>query len=303
MFLVTGSNGFLGSNFIATCNIDNAKLLKLDMNNTALDDKDPHFICCDIRNKKRLEMVFNDYHVSTVVHTAALKLIDKSFDQPDVYFETNVIGTKNLLDLSIQYNVKKFVNISSYTIYGECPKNGYTEHTECKPINPYSITKLLADQMVVGYANTYGIDACNLRLHALYGMGYSLSGEPTINKFIKKIRYNESLTVYNNGEQLLDFLHVKDACRAIVVAMRHKNTKGMSFNIGSGNVNKLINIIHMIGDAMEKPVTINFTPVSDQGRVGDAYTSSKLAYDYLNYQPVFKDIRYGIEDVFSKMYS
>lgn len=277
--LVTGYKGYLGTKVTET-------LIKNNLTDiVGVDIIDG----CDIIDYDQLKTIFKNNDIKTVVHTAALKNISKSFDYPNEYYQTNVTGTKNLLDLSVEHGVEKFINISSYTVYGKCMYpvgTGYVETQIHRPLNPYSIYKSMADALVTGYNSTYNLQTINLRLHALYGLG-NFKEQPTINKFVDMIKRDECVTLYNNGDQLIDFLHVDDAALVIYKIIQHPfYLGGESFNVCSHDFNSLTDIVNLIGAITNKTPNIQLFANTEPGKVNNVITHSHKLVNTINFSPM-----------------
>lgn len=283
--LVTGYKGYLGTKVVETLTNNNiTDIVGVDLVEG-----------CDIRDYDQLKVVFENHNIKTVVHTAALKDIPKSFKCPNDYYQTNVTGTKNLLDLSVEYNIEKFINISSYTIYGKCfypVGEGYKESQQHRPLNPYSISKSMADTMVTGYNSTYNLHTINLRLHALYGNG-NYNEPPAINKFVDMVKNEKTITLYNNGEQMIDYLHVDDAAEVIFKIIQHPYyIGGESFNVCSHDYESLNEIVQLIGKLTNKDPKIQYFVNNEPGRSNHVLSSSCKLENTIDFSPM--SLRSGI---------
>src|SRR3989338_9811456 len=163
--LVTGSAGFIGSNFVRHelqihSGIEIISLDKLTYagNLKNLPDSSRHvFIRGDICDAKLLQNIFTQHHIDTVVHFAAESHVDRSIENPREFIETNVLGTFNLLQISKENNIQRFHHISTDEVYGSLHENdpAFTENTPYQPNSPYSASKAASDHLVRAFSHTY----------------------------------------------------------------------------------------------------------------------------------------------------
>ena len=257
--LVTGGAGFIGSCFVrhmlnkhsdykiinldalTYCgNIENLKDVENNPNYTFV-----HGNICD-RNLVR-DLVSE---VDCVINFAAESHVDNSIKHPEIFVETNVQGSLNLLQASKEIGVERFLQVSTDEVYGALGKTGYFyETTPLAPNSPYSASKAGADMLVRAYHNTYGLPTLNTRCSNNYGP-YQYP-EKLIPFFISKLLRGEKVPVYGDGLNVRDWLYVYDHCEAIDVVL-HKGKIGEVYNIGGHNEKTNLEITHLILDAMGK---------------------------------------------------
>jgi dTDP-glucose 4,6-dehydratase len=260
--LVTGGAGFIGSCFVrhmlakhpdykiinidalTYCgNIENLKDIENNPNYTFV-----HGNICD-RELVRELVKQSDY----VVNFAAESHVDNSIKHPEIFIETNVQGTLNLLQASKEFGIEKFLQVSTDEVYGTLGKIGYFyETTPLAPNSPYSASKAGADMLVRAYHETYGLPTLNTRCSNNYGP-YQYP-EKLIPFFISKLLKGEKVPVYGDGLNVRDWLYVYDHCEAIDVVL-HKGKIGEVYNIGGHNEKTNLEITHLILDAMGKDET------------------------------------------------
>ena len=223
--LVTGGCGFIGSNFIRyllglerSPSIINLDSLTYAGNINNLGDEyknEKHkFIEGDITDKSIVKNIFEKYSPDTVVNFAAESHVDRSIDNPLQFFETNVVGTLNLLDISLTAGVKRFLQVSTDEVYGSLGKKGlFTETSPLSPNSPYSASKASADNFVNAYNHTYGLDTIITRCSNNYGP--CQYPEKLIPLVIKLATKNSPIPVYGDGTNVRDWIHVYDHCRGI----------------------------------------------------------------------------------------
>ncbi len=257
--LVTGGAGFIGSCFIRHIlkKYPNYKVINLDAltycgNLENLDDikENPNyeFVHGNICDKNLIRNLVKkcDY----VVNFAAESHVDNSIKYPEIFVETNVQGTLNLLQACKELGIERFLQISTDEVYGSLGETGYFyETTPLQPNSPYSASKASADLLVRAYFETYGLPVLNTRCSNNYGP-YQYP-EKLIPFFISRLLKGEKVPVYGDGLNVRDWLYVYDHCEAIDVVL-HKGKIGEIYNIGGHNEKTNLEITHLILDEMNK---------------------------------------------------
>lgn len=268
--LVTGAAGFIGSNFInqiATKEKD-SRFIILDALTYAGDLKriEPslkkghiEFVHGDIRDAKKVQSLFDESPMDAVIHFAAESHVDRSIENPNVFVETNVLGTLNLLNSSLKTFEKnkkfKFLHVSTDEVYGSLKEGdpAFTEQHLIKPNSPYSASKASSDLLVNSYFKTYGMHTMITRCSNNYGPFQNQ--EKLIPLMIQRALNNEKLPVYGNGRNIREWIHVYDHNDALW-AVFEKGRKGEVYNIGSGQEARNIEIVEFILDQLNKPKTL-----------------------------------------------
>ena len=257
--LVTGGAGFIGSCFVRHIlnKHKDYKVVNLDAltycgNLENLDDvKDnPNytFVHGNICNHDLVRELIKESDL--VVNFAAESHVDNSIKHPEIFVETNVQGTLNLLQAAKELGVERFLQVSTDEVYGTLGKTGYFyETTPLSPNSPYSASKAGADMLVRAYHETYKMPTLNTRCSNNYGP-YQYP-EKLIPFFISKLLKGEKVPVYGDGLNVRDWLYVYDHCEAIDVVL-HKGKIGEVYNIGGHNEKTNMEITHLILDAMGK---------------------------------------------------
>lgn len=257
--LVTGGAGFIGSCFIRhilnkypdyhVMNLDaltyagNIENLKDVQNNTNYN-----FVHGDICDKNVVRDLVSQ--VDTVINFAAESHVDRSITGPEIFIDTNVKGTLNLLQASKETGIERYLQVSTDEVYGSLGKTGYfTETTPIAPNSPYSASKASADMLVRAYFETYGMPILTTRCSNNYGP-YQYP-EKLIPFFISQLLKGEKVPVYGDGLNVRDWLYVYDHCAAIDVVL-HKGKIGEVYNIGGHNEKTNMEITKIILDAMGK---------------------------------------------------
>ena len=258
--LVTGGAGFIGSHLVRLLvnkytdyHIVNMDVLTYAGNLENLKDiegkENYTFVKCDICNVEKVQQIFEDYQIDSVIHLAAESHVDRSIEDPFSFAQTNVMGTLSLLQAAKaywngNYTNKLFYHVSTDEVYGSLGEEGFfTETTSYDPHSPYSASKASSDHFVRAFADTYGLPTVISNCSNNYG-SYQFP-EKLIPLFINNIVNNKPLPVYGKGENIRDWLFVNDHARAIDVVF-HKGKLGDTYNIGGFNEWKNIDLIKVM---------------------------------------------------------
>ena len=248
---VTGGAGFIGSNFVhllkGNCYDDIVVLDKLTYAGDP-DNLSPLSVIVkgvDIAYKRRLEDLFQQYRPKYIFNFAAETHVDTSIDDVSPFIDTNIIGTINLLDLSVKYDVQKFHHISTDEVYGALGYDDppFTETTPYDPQNPYAASKASSDHFVMTYHNTYGLPTTITNCSNNYGPRQHI--EKLIPKTISNILQNKPIPVYGKGENIRDWIYVEDHCKAIL-DIWYAGGQCQKYNIGGECEVKNIDLVKMI---------------------------------------------------------
>lgn len=257
--LVTGGAGFIGSCFIRHIlkKYSDYKVINLDAltycgNVSNLDDvKDNpnyEFVHGNICDKDLVRKIIKD--VDFVVNFAAESHVDNSIKNPEIFVQTNVQGTLNLLQACKEIGIERYLQVSTDEVYGTLGKTGYFYETSpIQPNSPYSASKASADLMVRAYFETYKLPVLITRCSNNYGP-YQYP-EKLIPFFISKLLKGEKVPVYGDGMNIRDWLYVYDHCEAIDTVL-HKGKIGEVYNIGGHNEKTNLEITHLILKEMGK---------------------------------------------------
>ncbi|KZE97370.1 dTDP-glucose 4,6-dehydratase [Parageobacillus thermantarcticus] len=253
--LVTGGAGFIGSNFVRYMleKYPNYKVVNYDLltyagNLENLKDVENHpnytFVKGDINNRELVDYLVKTHEIDVIVNFAAESHVDRSITDPDIFVKTNVLGTQALLDVAKANHIKKYVQISTDEVYGTLGETGYfTEETPLAPNSPYSASKAGGDLLVRAYHETYGLNVNITRCSNNYGPYHF--PEKLIPLMITNALEGKELPIYGDGQNIRDWLHVKDHCAAIDLVI-HKGRPGEVYNIGGHNERTNNEIVHLI---------------------------------------------------------
>ena len=245
---ITGGAGFIGSNFAHHMSPYDVVILdKLtyagDVDN--LYPLDYPVKGVDLAYKNRLEELFNQYKPRFIFNFAAETHVDNSINNVHPFIDSNIIGTVNLLDLSVKYNVERFHHISTDEVYGalEYGDPPFTETTTYNPQNPYAASKAASDHFVMSYHNTYGLPVVITNCSNNYGPRQHI--EKLIPKTIFNIMLNKKIPVYGKGENIRDWIYVEDHCKGILDIF-YGGKIGEKYNIGGECEVRNIDLVKMI---------------------------------------------------------
>lgn len=273
--IVTGGAGFIGSNFIFYMfkKHPDYRIVCLDKltyagNLSTLEPvmKNPNFrfVKLDICDKEGVEKLFVEEKPDIVVNFAAESHVDRSIENPQVFLETNIVGTSVLMDACRKHNVKRFHQVSTDEVYGDLPLNRpdlfFHEDTPLHTSSPYSSSKAAADLLVMAYYRTYGLPVTISRCSNNYGP-YQFP-EKLIPLMIANCLANKPLPVYGEGINVRDWLYVEDHCKAIDLII-HKGKVGEVYNIGGHNEMRNIDIVKLILKELGKDESL-ITYVTDR---------------------------------------
>ncbi len=271
-YLVTGGAGFIGSNFIhymfrkygEDIRIVNVDALTYAGNLGNLKDveglENYTFVKADIRNKEEIEKVFKDNDIDYVVNFAAESHVDRSIVNPEIFVETNVLGTLIMLNCAKDAwekedgsfkEGKKFLHVSTDEVYGSLDNltDFFYETTPYSPHSPYSASKASSDFLVKAYVDTYKFPAVITNCSNNYGPFQF--PEKLIPLIINNALQGKELPVYGDGKNIRDWLYVDDHCKGIDMVLEGGRI-GEKYNIGGHNEKQNIEIIHIILDTLKE---------------------------------------------------
>jgi dTDP-glucose 4,6-dehydratase len=256
--IVTGGAGFIGSNFVfhmlkahpdyrIICLDKLTYAGNLSTLEPVMDNPNFRFVKADICDKEAVDKLFEEEKPDIVVNFAAESHVDRSIENPQVFLETNILGTSVLMDASRKYGVKRYHQVSTDEVYGDLPLDRpdlfFTEQTPIHTSSPYSSSKAGADLLVLAYYRTYGLPVTISRCSNNYGPYHF--PEKLIPLMIIRALHDESLPVYGDGLNVRDWLYVEDHCKAIDLII-HEGKVGEVYNVGGHNEMANIDIVKLI---------------------------------------------------------
>lgn len=256
--VITGGAGFIGSNFIyymlekhpsyrIVCLDSLTYAGNLSTLDRAMENPKFRFVKVDIRDRNSVYSLFEQERPDIVVNFAAESHVDRSIEDPQIFLETNIIGTSVLMDASRKYGVMRFHQVSTDEVYGDLPLDRsdlfFTETTPIHPSSPYSSSKASADLLALAYHRTYGLPVTISRCSNNYGP-YQFP-EKLIPLMIINALNDKRLPIYGNGLNVRDWLYVEDHSSAIDLII-HKGRVGEIYNVGGHNEKRNIDIVRLI---------------------------------------------------------
>ena len=211
-----------------------------------------YFIRGDITDSQLLKRIFDKYEIDGIINFAAESHVDRSIENPQIFIETNVLGTYTLLDICKHFwyenkqwkRNKKFLQISTDEVYGSLgPDNLFSEKTPLNPRSPYSASKASADLIVRSFFETYNMPVNISRCSNNYGP-YQFP-EKLIPLVITNCLNHKEIPIYGDGKQIRDWLHVDDHCKALDAIFENAEA-GEIYNIGGNNEKENIEIVSKI---------------------------------------------------------
>ena len=266
--IVTGGAGFIGSNFIFHMLKSHPEdyIICLDKLTYAgnlstlapiMDNAHFRFVRADICDRKAVDALFEEEHPNMVVNFAAESHVDRSIENPQLFLETNIIGTSVLMDACRKYGIQRYHQVSTDEVYGDLPLDRpdlfFTEATPIHTSSPYSSSKASADLLVLAYYRTYGLPVTISRCSNNYGPYHF--PEKLIPLMIINALHDKPLPVYGDGQNVRDWLYVEYHCRAIDLILQ-KGRVGEVYNVGGHNEMKNIDIVKLICKALGKPESL-----------------------------------------------
>jgi dTDP-glucose 4,6-dehydratase len=241
-YFITGGAGFIGSNFVNyilnnhSDEVDSVIVFDsltyaANLNNLLphLDSSRLRFVKGDIRNYSEVLSAMKGADV--VLHFAAESHVDRSIDASSIFIETNVLGTRNILEAARITKPRLMVNISTDEVYGSVPTGSSEENDNLLPNSPYSASKASSDLVCRSYVETYGLNVITTR--SCNNFGPRQFPEKLIPLLISKLINGENLPIYGTGENIREWIHVEDNCKAIKLLV-DSGKVGEIYNIGSG---------------------------------------------------------------------
>lgn len=266
--IVTGGAGFIGSNFVfyQLKNHPEDRVICLDKLTYAgnlstlepvMNHKNFRFVKVDIADREAVYNLFEKEKPDIVVNFAAESHVDRSIENPEIFLQTNILGTQVLMDACRKYGIKRYHQVSTDEVYGDLPLDRtdlfFTEDTPIHTSSPYSASKASADLLVLAYYRTYKLPVTITRCSNNYGPYHF--PEKLIPLVISRALADEPIPVYGKGENVRDWLYVEDHCSAIDLVIR-KGREGEVYNIGGHNEKTNLEVVKSILSYLGKPESL-----------------------------------------------
>jgi UDP-glucuronate 4-epimerase len=295
--LVTGSAGFIGSHLVdRLLNGDVERITVIDDFNDFyepnikrenirehLKDARYNLVEADIRDRAALETVFNERKFDCLVHLAARAGVRPSLKEPQLYSETNINGTLNLLELARRHGIKQFVFGSSSSVYGINAKVPFSEDDPIRqPISPYAATKAAGELLCHTYSHLYGLRCICLRFFTVYGPRQR--PDLAIHKFAKLISQHKPIPVFGDGTTRRDYTYIDDIIDGVTAAINYDRTDYEVFNLGESRTVELKELVTLLEKELGTKAIINRQP-PQPGDVPQTFADVTKARKLLGYNP------------------
>ena len=289
---MTGGAGFIGSHTLDRFLAEGFEVVVWDkLRSGSLDNiilhnnrADFKFVFGDVRDARLVNYLVSG--VDYVVHLAALVGVPESLRNPYLTYDINVNGTLNLLKACAGAGVKRFVYASSCAVYGNADKLPIKETCPPKPLSPYALSKLKAENYVQKYFKDFGLEIVCLRYFNVYGPRQTYSEySGVITQFINGIKKNLPLEVFGDGEQTRDFVYVEDVVEANMLALKCENAKGEVFNIGTGVATSIKQLAQTLLELANRKDLEILQREAREGDVRHSVADISKAREKLGYRP------------------
>ena len=319
--IITGIAGFIGSALAARLLREGKKIFGVDnlnnyycqtLKNSRLllleriakeSNGELKFFKCSLENKKEFSKIVKESKPDLFIHLAAQAGVRYSIENPDIYFQSNLTGFCNVLEILREIKIKNFIFASSSSVYGGNTSIPFNEYQKVdNPVSLYAATKKSNEILAYSYSHLYKIPTTGLRFFTVYGPWGRPDMAPMI--FVKSILEKKSINVFNNGDMRRDFTYIDDIIEALYrcclkIPFIDSNDVNNNlapyriFNIGSGRPINLMDFINILEKNLNLKAEKNFLPIQ-KGDVMETYADTSNLMKWINYSPVI-NIELGIE--------
>jgi UDP-glucuronate 4-epimerase len=296
-FLITGGAGFIGSHLVDRLLATDVERIEIvdDFNDfydpsikranirEHLNDPRYHISEIDIRDRTALQPLFDSNTFDCVVHLAARAGVRPSLSEPQLYSETNINGTLNLLERARESHIEQFVFGSSSSVYGINAKVPFSEDDPiCQPISPYAATKAAGELLCHTYSHLYGLRCVCLRFFTVYGPRQR--PDLAIHKFAKLITQRKPIPVFGDGTTRRDYTYIDDIIDGVMAAIDYNESKYEVINLGESRTVELNELISLLEKELQIDATIDRQP-PQPGDVPQTFADVSKARALLGYNP------------------
>ena len=302
--LVTGGAGFIGSHTVDRLLVEGFDVVVLDnLCSGELENVKQHLrsesfriVRGDVRDSRLVGELVGG--VDGVLHLAALVSVPESFRDPVLFNDVNVDGTLNLLRACVDFGIRRFVYVSSCAVYGEAEVLPIKEDCPLRPLSPYAISKLAAENYLRVFHENFGLETVCLRYFNVYGPRQAESEySGVITRYLKNLRENRSLVIFGDGKQTRDFVHVQDVVEANTLALKSRGIAGETFNIGTGLATTINQLANTLLEVTNKTRLELKHSESRKGDIKRSVADISKARDKLHYAPK-TSLRDGLMELF-----
>ncbi|MCS0674067.1 NAD-dependent epimerase/dehydratase family protein [Cytobacillus firmus] len=293
--LVTGGAGFIGSHIVdllieygyKTVIVDN-----LSTGNKNFINPKAEFYKLDLTSPD-LKKIFEKEKPHLVIHHAAQVIVTKSINSPLLDAQINILGTINLLQCCLEFNIKKIVYSSSSAVYGKTEDCSIEEGFPIQPISFYGISKYTPEQYISIFNQLYGLPFTILRYANVYGPRQTSNGEGgVVAIFIQNFLKEKPIIIYGDGTQTRDFIYVKDVAQANLLAL--KKGENEVINIGRNDKISINDLFYNISSKFSKPVPVEYAAIR-KGDIQFSRLNNTKAMKILNWQPLY-NVNNGLDE-------
>jgi len=249
--VITGGAGFIGSEMVRQLASGSDQVIVIDSLTYAGNQDSISMVAdriefekIDIRDKNAIKGFFADTKIDSVVNFAAETHVDNSIASPEIFLETNILGTFNLLEAAREHKFR-FLQVSTDEVYGSIREGEFNESDKLDPSSPYSASKASAELLLQAYVSTYSVEALGVRCSNNYG--YYQNREKLIPAFIERMIHRQKLPVYGTGKNVREWIHVSDSVAGIIKVL-HGGKVGEFYNISSHDFRENIEVTRKIID-------------------------------------------------------
>lgn len=292
--LVTGGAGFIGSHLVEKLLAEGHQVSILDDFNDFYDPQIKHdniagvgeqitIYHTDLRNARGVREIFHREKIDTIIHLAARAGVRPSIGQPQLYYETNVIGTLNLLEAARAIGIERFIFASSSSVYGLSKLVPFSEDLQLKQtVSPYAATKVAGEYLCSTYSHLYQMRIVALRFFTVYGPRQR--PDLAIHKFTRRIWNGQSIDQFGDGTTRRDYTYIDDIIQGVMASLGYKGALFDIFNLGESETIPLADLISAIEEVLDRRAKINYLP-EQAGDVPLTCADISKARRLLNYQP------------------
>jgi UDP-glucose 4-epimerase len=299
-YLVTGGAGFIGSHMVerllkegneVVC-FDNLSTGSLDNIRDFKENPNFQFIQGNILDIKALNNSFKN--VEYIFHYAAVVGVKRTIENPLDVLNTNIEGTRNVLELSVKHGVEKVIFASSSEVYGDPVEIPERENGHVNAKLPYAISKLVGENYCRAYYEKFGLKTTSLRFFNVYGPGQESTPYGfVVGIFIRQALSNQPITIFGDGVQTRDFVFIADNVNDSMIAAEKNTTNGEVLNIGTGKPTTILDLAEEIVDIVGNDIEMRFLPEREDD-IKHRFTDISKMRKLLEYKPRYK-LREGLE--------